>query len=105
MLRRIGPCVAAVCLLLVAAAPALAQEDVAPGTPTFKEGDTISFEKIDAIRPFLPPEFWDNRDFFFYEGMAMEIGPSFRDYAPPPVYQEATKKYAAQVPLLPPAGR
>jgi hypothetical protein len=59
--------------------PALAQEDVAPGTPTFSEGDVITMDKVDALRPFLPPEFWANRDFFFYEGMQLEIGPSGRD--------------------------
>ena len=76
-------CVAAAVAL---AAPALAQEDVKPGAPTFKEGDVISLDKIEQIKPFLPPEFWDNRDFFFYEGMQLEIGPSFADYSPPPVY-------------------
>ena len=82
--RRIG-LLMVLCLSLLAPASTFAQEDVAPGAPTFKEGDTISFDTVESIRPFLPPEFWDNRDFFFYEGMSMEIGPSFRDYSPPPV--------------------
>jgi hypothetical protein len=88
----------AVCAL---AAPALAQEDVKPGAPTFKEGDVISLDKIEQIKPFLPPEFWDNRDFFFYEGMQLEIGPSFADYSPADVYKEATQKYSSQVKLGP----
>jgi hypothetical protein len=49
----------------------------------------------------LPPEFWDNRDFFFYEGMKLEIGPAFADYSPPPVYKDATQKYSAKVKLGP----
>ncbi len=83
------------------AAPALAQEDVKAGAPTFKEGDVISLDKVEQIKPFLPPEFWDNRDFFFYEGMQMEIGPSFADYSPPPVYTQATEKYSSSAKLGP----
>ena len=83
------------------AAPALAQEDVKPGAPTFKEGDVISLDKVEQIKPFLPTEFWDNRDFFFYEGMLMEIGPSFADYSPAPVYKQATEKYSGAVKLGP----
>ena len=92
-------CLAAVLSLF--AAPLFAQEDVKPGAPTFKEGDVITFDQVDKIKPFLPPEFWDNRDFFFYEGMQLEIGPSFADYGPPPVYTEATKKYSGTVNLAP----
>jgi len=80
--------------LLALAGPTLAQEDVAPGAPTFQEGDTVTFDQIDSLRPFLPPEFWANRDFFFYEGMQLEIGPFYRDYSEPPVFTAATEKYA-----------
>ena len=83
------------------AAPAFAQEDVAPGAPTFKEGDVISLDKVEALKPFLPEEFWANRDFFFYEGMQLEIGPSFKDYSPFAGYVEATKKYAGQAKIGP----
>jgi hypothetical protein len=83
------------------AAPSLAQEDVKPGAPSFKEGDVITLDKIEQIRPFLPPEFWDNRDFFFYEGMQLEIGPSFADYSPADVYKQATQKYSGAVKLGP----
>jgi hypothetical protein len=99
--RSIGRLAAALCLSLLLPAATFAAEDVAPGAPTFKEGDMITLDKIEAIKPFLPPEFWDNRDFFFYEGMNMEIGPSFRDYSPPPIYKEATKKYSSAVKLGP----
>ena len=89
------------CTLLIAPLAASAQEDTASGAPTFREGDVITADRIDAIRPFVPPEFWSNRDFFFYEGMQLEIGPFHRDYSFPPVYQEATKKFSADVRLGP----
>jgi hypothetical protein len=93
---RFAPRIAAPLVALALAAPALAQEDAGVGAPSFKEGDVIEFAKLDSIKPFLPPEFWANRDFFFYEGMRMEIGPFHRDYAPPPEYQAASDKFKGQ---------
>jgi hypothetical protein len=90
-------------LALFFAASAAAQEDVAPGVPTFKEGDIITVDRIDALRPFLPAEFWANRDFFFYEGMQMEIGPAFRDYSPADAYKAATEKFGGQARIGPEA--
>jgi hypothetical protein len=84
-------------LLLAPATPAFAQrEDVSTGGPTFKEGDIITMDKLESLKPFLPPAFWSNRDFFFYEGMQLEIGPFFRDYSPPPAYQAATERFKGQ---------
>ena len=84
-------------LSLVLAAPVAAQqEDAGPGSPTFKEGDVITIDEIESLKPFLPPEFWSNRDFFFYEGMKLEVGPFFRDYSPPPEYQAATEQFRGQ---------
>jgi hypothetical protein len=83
---------APVWIALVLAAAAGAQEDVSPGAPTFKEGDTISFDRVESLKPFLPPEFWDNRDFFFYEGMQLEIGPTNRDYSEPTAFQQASER-------------
>jgi hypothetical protein len=85
--------------LLVAPA-AVAQED-AGVAPPFKEGDVITFDKLEQIRPYLPPEFWANRDFFFYEGMKMEIGPSHRDYSPAPEYSAATERFKGQAKIGP----
>jgi hypothetical protein len=90
-------------ILSALASPALAQEDVAPGAPTFKEGDTITFDKVESLKAYLPPEFWSNRDFFFYEGMQLEIGPSFRDYAEPEAYQAISKQFAGQAKVGPEA--
>jgi len=89
---------------LAIAAPASAQkkaEDSGAVGPSFKEGDVISFDKLESLKPFLPPEFWSNRDFFFYEGMKLQVGPSFRDYSPAAEYVEATKKFAGQAKIGP----
>ena len=78
---------------------ALAQEkqavDVLPTTP-FKEGDTISFEQVEKLKEFLPPEFWTNREFFFYEGMQLEIGPTLRKYGAADAYIAMSEKYKGQ---------
>jgi hypothetical protein len=88
----------AIAALLAAgvAAPARAAEDTGGGTPTFKTGDTITFDKIDSLKNFLPKEVWANRDFFFFEGMKLDIGPFYKDYSPSQVYKDATAKFAGQ---------
>jgi len=88
------------CAVLVAAG-AGAQEDAGPGVPAFQEGDLVAFEQVEKLRPYLPPEFWANRDFFFYEGMSLEIGPAHRDYAAAAVYREATKRFGSRAKLGP----
>src|SRR5262245_16747213 len=88
-------------LLFALASPTLAQQDVAPGAPTFKEGDTITFDKVESLKAFLPPEFWANRDFFFYEGMQLRIGPAHRDYSQAPEYLAMTEKYKGQAKVGP----
>ncbi len=87
----------------VAAAPAAfaAGEDTGTAGPTFKEGDVISFDKVESSKKFVPAEFWANRDFFFYEGMKMEIGPSFKDYTNAPEYLAATAKFKGQAKIGP----
>ncbi|HEY8154574.1 MAG TPA: DUF1329 domain-containing protein [Myxococcota bacterium] len=83
---------------LVLGLPAAAQkaEDAGGLTPSFKEGDVISLDQVEKLRPFLPEQFWDNRDFFFYEGMKLEIGPTQRDYSPAKEYVAATEKFKGQ---------
>ncbi len=71
----------------------LAQEDATAAGPAFKEGDVLGFEQLDQLKKYLPEEFWDNRDFFFYEGMTLEIGPANADYSPAEAFQEATEKF------------
>jgi hypothetical protein len=81
---------------MVWSAAASAQEDTGGAGPTFKEGDVITFDSIEAIKPYLPPEFWANRDFFFYEGMQLEIGPFYRDYSGPDAFKAASAKHKGQ---------
>jgi len=75
---------------------ALAQEkqaqDVLPSTP-FKEGDTITFDQAEKLKDFLPPEFWTNREFFFYEGMQLEVGPTLRKYGTADIYAASSEKF------------
>jgi hypothetical protein len=85
-----------------AAAPiARAADDTGTAGPTFKTGDIIPFARIEELKPFLPKEVWANRDFFFFEGMKMEIGPFFADFGPSPQFREATAKFAGQAKLGP----
>jgi hypothetical protein len=93
---RVAP---ALLIVVALAAPSFAQEtsseDVVPGVP-FQEGDVITYEVMDKLKEYLPPEFWENREYFFYEGMELEIGPFFREYEGNEVYEAATRKYAGQ---------
>ncbi len=98
MIRLLGTLLA----LTLLALPAFAQEDTS-AAPSFSEGDVITIDQIEKLKPFLPPEFWSNRDFFFYEGMQLEIGPSFADYSPPKVYKDATAKFKGQAKIGPEA--
>jgi hypothetical protein len=82
------------------ALPAAAVEE-AGAAPQFKEGDVITFDQIEKLKPYLPEEFWDNRDFFFYEGMKMTIGPTNADYGTPPEYNAATEKFKGQARIGP----
>ena len=89
--------------LLVHLAPAVARtaEDASGVVPAFQEGDVISVDQVDQLKPFLPEEFWDNRDFFFYEGMQLEIGPTQADYSPAGAYKAATERFRGQVRIGP----
>ena len=88
--------VLAVASASVLAGQSAAQEDATIGAPPFTEGDVIRFEDVKKIRPYLPPEFWANRDLFFYEGMQIEIGPIQRDYSEAPEYTAATQRFRGQ---------
>src|SRR5271157_3503056 len=63
----------------------------APPIP-FQTGDVIDLGKAEVLKNYLPPALWEQRDHFFYEGQRLEIGPCFRDYAPPAFFQEVTEK-------------
>jgi hypothetical protein len=91
--------VALLALSLLALPPSAAAqegaEDAGPGVP-FEEGDVIGYDSIDKLKDYLPPEFWENRDYFFYEGMQLEIGPFFREYEGNTTYEAATERYRGQ---------
>ena len=80
---------------------ARAEEDAVPATFPYKEGDVVTMEEIEGLKPFLPKEFWANRDYFFYEGMILEIGGIHADYSPAAEYDAATKRYRGQAQLGP----
>ena len=94
--------VASAALLFAAVVPgAHAADDSSAAGPTFKPGDVIPFDRLEELKPFLPKEVWANRDFFFFEGMKLEVGPFHADYSPASVYTEATTKFAGQSKLGP----
>jgi hypothetical protein len=102
MIRTLSPLVwVAVIAMTLAPAFALAQEDAGSGGPGFKEGDVITFDNVDQLRDFLPKEFWANRDFFFYEGMQLRVGPFNRDYSSTDVYNAATERFKGQAKIGP----
>jgi hypothetical protein len=55
----------------------------------FREGDVLGADRLEALRNVLPAFVWSERDRFFYEGARLEVGPCFRDYAPPAFYRSA----------------
>jgi hypothetical protein len=70
---------------------------VRPGAPPedattapFQTGDTFAIDRLPALERYLPDFVWKERERFFYEGMRLEIGPCFRDYAPPDFFVAAT---------------
>jgi len=70
----------------------------APPLPV-SPGDVLDIEGAPRIAGYLPPQVWEQRDKFFFEGMRLEIGPCFRDYAPPAFFQEATDELGGQATL------
>ena len=84
-------------LALVIALPAGAQEgadDALPEAP-FKPGDVLTFEELDKLKNYLPQEFWEHREYFFFDGMELEIGET-RSYGAATVYDEATERHRGQ---------
>jgi hypothetical protein len=103
MTRLLPIRIALACAILSgASSTAFAQaEDAGTLTPSFQEGDVISLEEIQKLKPFLPDEFWDNRDFFFYEGMRLEIGPTQADYPPAEAYAKASERFKGEARIGP----
>jgi hypothetical protein len=74
---------------------AQAEEDAVPGVP-FKPGDTITFQEVDKLRGYLPEPFWEWREYFFFEGMTLEIGEFNKDYPNSEDRDLATEKFGGQ---------
>jgi Protein of unknown function (DUF1329) len=100
---RLSAILLSIPLLLLLGVPlaARAADDEATGAPSFKEGDVVGYDGVDKLRPFLPKEVWANREFLFYDGMALEIGPFQRDYPLSKVYRDATEKFRGQARIGP----
>jgi len=60
--------------------------------PQFAAGETITFDKSDAIRPFIPVE---QQDSIIFDGMEMAIVEN-KDMTPRQDYLEVTKKHLGQ---------
>jgi hypothetical protein len=79
----------------------------APGAPPeadssgllVEQGSVIRAEQLLAVSSLFPPEVWNQRDAFFYEGMRMEVGWCHRRYPTAPFYAEATATFAGQARL------
>jgi hypothetical protein len=93
----------AAAVVLATAIPAVARqgERAAGPVPEFQEGDVIRYNQIEKLRPFLPDEFWENRSFFFYEGMKIDIGPFQADYSEAAEYAAATERFRGQARIGP----
>jgi hypothetical protein len=85
---------------LIGGAQEEAAEDAVPGVQ-FKEGDTLSYDQLDQLKEYLPPPFWKNREYFFYEGMELQVGPFYRDYSETKVYLDATEQHHASAKVGP----
>ncbi len=102
MMRKISCTIALAAALVLAAERVSAEaEDTGAIAPAFAEGDIIGMDTVDKLRPFLPEEYWDNRDFFFYEGMSLEIGPTMFDYTPADAFKNATARFQGQARIGP----
>jgi hypothetical protein len=77
---------------------AAASEDALPGFP-FKEGQVIGLDQIERLEGYIPEPFWDNREFFFFEGMTMQIGEFYKDYPISEDRKAANAKFAGQARL------
>ncbi len=64
-----------------------------------KPGDVIAFDRLEVLKEYLPPPFWENRELFFYEGMNLEIGEFYKDYPISAERKAANEKYRGQARL------
>jgi hypothetical protein len=70
-------------------------DDAVPGIP-FKEGQIIGMDELDRIKDYIPEPFWENREFIFFEGMTMQIGPFYKEYPVSEERKAANAKWGGQ---------
>ena len=89
-------------LLLAALVPPISRGTEAPETLDavpdipLRTGEVIDQTNLDRIRDYLPAEFWKNREYFFYEGMRLQIGQLHADYGPSDARRALTAEYGGQ---------
>jgi len=93
-------------LVMSATAPATSSQEAEvgvapaaiPGFP-FKKGQVIGFEQLGLIEDYLPAPFWENREFFFFEGMKLEVGEFYKKYPVSEGRKTANDKFGGQAKL------
>ena len=63
--------------------------------PQFIDGDTITYDKAELLRPFVPPAYQEE---MFYEGMSVDVKDA-GDLTAADSFKEATAKFAGQASL------
>jgi len=77
--------------------PATASPSLIDAPPfPFKTGDVIGAEQLALLREFIPSLLWENREQFFFEGMRLEVGACFADYAAPAFFHAAGEKFRGE---------
>jgi hypothetical protein len=76
-----------------------AEPEIDSGGPLLREGDLIGVERLLGLQTLFPPEVWNYRDVFFFEGLRMEVGWCHRRYPTAPFYAEATAAFAGKARL------
>ena len=93
-------------LVMSATAPATSSQEAEvgvapaaiPGFP-FKKVQVIGFEQLGLIEDYLPAPFWENREFFFFEGMKLEVGEFYKKYPVSEGRKTANDKFGGQAKL------
>jgi hypothetical protein len=70
----------------------------------FEPGHFVAIDGMAKLERYLPDFLWTSRDRFFYEGMRLEVGPCFRNYAPPEFFTAATERGRGKAALRPDGG-
>ena len=83
------------CPTLTGAGGPGASEDAAP--LVLKPGMVFRQSDLLTLRKLFPDEIWRHRQQFFFEGMALEIGPCHRRFSVPRSFREATSRFAPAV--------